>query len=114
MFDVNQKDVEDLKRRLEENKLKPCIEVFNRLIGYSKEKYQVLYEQLSQPNLMKEQQEEINRKITVAERKFNHMIDAPNLCITRSIAKKYDNNTATVLIIAGILHDIGRIDEILI
>lgn len=41
------------------------------------------------------------------------MVDVPNLCITRSRDKKYTSDIAIVLTNIGILHDIGRIDEIL-
>lgn len=112
-FSVDQKSIENLKQRLEDHHLRSCIRVLDGLVDYSKKKYQVLDQELLNSNLPKQKQEEVTRKIIVAERKFRHMIDVPNLCVTRFLDKGYLINEGIVLTNIGILHDIGRIDEIL-
>lgn len=112
-FNIDYKSVDNLKQKLEDNNLQSCISVLDRFIDYSKQKYKVLDDKLLDKNLPKEDKADIIRKIAVAERKFRHMISVPDLCVTRAIDKKYSINEAMILTNIGILHDIGRIDEII-
>ena len=111
-FNINENDVNILKKSFYYHNLKECIMTLNQLITYTKTKMQPLIKQL-ESNIPQEQKDEILRKIIVAERKFRHMLDVTTLCLKRIDIKNYKNDKALLLTIIGILHDIGRIDEII-
>lgn len=45
-FSIDQRSIENLKQKLEDNHLNSCIGTLDGLVNYSKKKYQVLSEQL--------------------------------------------------------------------
>lgn len=112
-FRINQKDVDNLKQNFEDNHLNECITTLDSLIKFSEEKYKVLGKKLLNPSLSEDERNVLLRKIIVAERKFRHMLDVPKLCVKRANDKSYDKEQAIILTTVGILHDIGRVDEIL-
>lgn len=83
------------------------------LIKYAKDKFNSLTIELNNPTLTFDEKKMILKKMIIAERKFRHMLDVPMLCLKRSEMENYDRETSLLLIIIGMLHDIGRIDEIL-
>lgn len=112
-FTIDETKIDQIKQKFEDNKLFRCIETLDSMVVYAKDRYSVLGQELLNPNLTEEERETIIRKIIVAERKFRHMIDVPDLCVDRSIKNQYSNEQSTLLTTVGILHDIGRIDEII-
>ncbi len=96
-----------------ERGLEECIYTLDSLVNYANMKYGSLSEGLTNPDLTAEDIKDYERKIATAERKFRHMIDVPRLCIQRSINNNYSNKREKILTTVGILHDIGRIDEIM-
>lgn len=112
-FEINSQSVNQLKKLLDEYKLNECNFTLDALIRYAESRLNVLTIKLTNPNLTPEEKNAILRKILVAERKFRHMLDVPMLCIKRIETQKYPHEQAILLTIIGILHDIGRIDEII-
>lgn len=111
-FNINEKNVDTLKKSLYYHDLKECIITLDQLIKYTQNKMQNLYFQLNS-DISQEEKQDILRKISIAERKFRHMLDVPMLCLKRIDLNNYKNDKALLLTIIGILHDIGRIDEII-
>lgn len=111
-FNINEKSVDTLKKSLYYHNLKDCILTLEQLINYTQTKIKDLFTQLNK-NISLEEKNDILRKIAIAERKFRHMLDVPMLCLKRIDINNYKNDKAILLTIIGILHDIGRIDEII-
>lgn len=111
-FKINEDRIGMLKLSFHYRKLTDCIDTLNKLVSYTRDKMNALISQLNN-DLPETERDAILRKIIVAERKFRHMIDVPELCLKRCDLKNYNQEKSLLLTIIGILHDLGRIDEII-
>ncbi len=112
-FTVDEQSIDKLKEQFHSNGLDECIYTLDSLVSYAKMRYGVFGEILTNSNLSADDKKDCERKVATAERKFRYMIDVPELCLKRAVNHKYSNERATLLTTVGILHDIGRIDEII-
>ncbi len=111
-FIIDKEYLERLRNLINEKKYDEVELALNKLIKYTIEKYSVLTI-MYQNAKTEEERLSIDKKIRTANRKFKHMLDVPALCIKRAENKEYDREKSILLTLIGILHDIGRIDEII-
>lgn len=115
-FTVDWQSIDNLKEQFCSRGLEDCIYTLDSLVKYAEMRYGKLsdeYSIITNPNLTDSDIKDYERKIATAERKFKYMIDVPNLCLQRSTNNNYANKKTKLLTTVGILHDIGRIDEII-